>query len=100
MTSSSATEAWILPDSARPCLTGRPDGRRWSKSLRKIFEELGDDFRRQTYRGHRRNGIHGEDFRPQGSDRRTGYPEEGDRVLSDEAKQHSMRMSYLHKHAT
>src|SRR5882672_5118592 len=82
MTSSSATEAWIRPGSARPWLTGRPDGRRWLKNLRKRFEEQGDDFRRQTYRGHRRDGIDGEDLRPQSYDRRAGHSEESDRVLS------------------
>src|SRR5258707_4112614 len=82
MTSSTATEAWIRPGSARPWLTGRPDGRRWSKSLRRIFEERGDDFRRQTYRGHRRDGIHWEDLRPQSSDRRAGDSHGSDRVLS------------------
>src|SRR5258706_4489962 len=82
MTSSSATEAWIRPGSARPWLTGRRDGRRWSKSLCRIFEEQGDDFRRQTYRGHRRDGIDGEDLRPQSSGRRAGDSEESDRVFS------------------
>src|SRR5258706_14344761 len=91
MTSSSATEAWNRPGSARPWLTGRPDGRRWSKSLRRIFEERGDDFRRQTYRGHRRDGIDGGDLPPQSCYPRAGDSQERDRVLSllSEAALHS-----------
>src|SRR5258706_9932332 len=81
MTSSSATEAWIRPGSARPWLTGRPDGRRWLKNLHKRFEEQGDDFRRQTYRGHRRDRLDWGNLHPQRSHRGAGAPKESFRVL-------------------